>query len=74
MSIFSFTYQDYSDGSTPFGEIAHPTPAAYNRPTLVQIFSVRFRVEHGRQCLPGEGLVKGKLPGLCESDATSRSC
>jgi hypothetical protein len=30
--IFSISCEDYSDGSTPFWEIAGVCPAAYNRP------------------------------------------
>jgi hypothetical protein len=49
--LFSVTYQDYSNGSTPFGDIAHPPPPAYNRPTLVGELSIRFRVET-REAMP----------------------
>ena len=42
--MFSIAYRDYFGGSTPFGAIARPFPRAYNRLTLVQEFSVGFRV------------------------------
>ena len=42
--VLSIAYQDYFGGSMPFGAIARPFQRAYNRLTLVQEFSVGFRV------------------------------
>jgi hypothetical protein len=47
LAVQSFA-ANYSDGSTPFGEIVAPSLPAYNRPTLVDRSPYRFRVEHGR--------------------------
>ncbi len=46
--MFAIVCRDYFGGSTPFGVIAAPSAAPYNRLTLVAVFSVRFRVKHAR--------------------------
>jgi hypothetical protein len=66
---------NYSGGSTPLGNVAQPSRRAYNLLTLVERFSVRFRVEdrEGEVCLgnfaSGQSLSgrlrsKGKRPDM----------
>jgi len=45
--MFPCSYRDYFGGSTAFRQVAQRYPCAYNRLTLVEEFSVRFRVVIG---------------------------
>ena len=69
--VLSVIYEDYSRGSTTFGEIAGGWDAPYNHSTLVVVLrQVCGWVTRGRECVPWGGrfsLIETLCAETCKS-------